>query len=55
MIQVTREREEKDSKKTQRDRGQSSSLLVSVQSDSFCYLSLSCSARNSDSSVLSAV
>lgn len=32
-----------------------SSLLVSVQSDSFSYLSLSCSTRNSDSSVLSAV
>lgn len=32
-----------------------SSLLVSVQLDSFSYLSLSCSTRNSDSSVLSAV
>lgn len=52
---IQQERGEKKIAKRHKDTGQSSSLLVSVQSDSFCYLPLSCSARNSDSSVLSAV
>ena len=58
MIQMRGDREEKSKSWQESDKevenSVGSSLLVSVQSYSFCYQSLSCSTRNSNSSVLSA-